>query len=89
MSQETVLEWGRQAMWLIVQVAGPMVAAALVVGVVVGVFQAATQIQEQSLTFVPKMAVLMAVLLLGGGWMMTRMVEFTRGLIMSLPNVLR
>lgn len=89
MSQETVLDWGRQSMMLIIQVAGPIVGAGLVIGVAVGVFQAATQIQEQSLTFVPKMAALMGVLLLTGGWMMTKMVEFTRAAIMSLPNVVR
>ncbi len=87
MSQEMVLGWGVQTMWLVVQLAGPVVLAGLVVGAIVSVFQAATQIQEQSLTFVPKIAALMVVLLLAGSWMLARAVDFARGLITSLPNL--
>jgi flagellar biosynthetic protein FliQ len=89
MSYEAVVELSGQAMWLVAQVAGPIVVAGLVVGLIVSVFQAATQIQEQSLAFVPKVAAMMAVLFLAGGWMLTRLVDFTRSLILMLPNVNR
>jgi flagellar biosynthetic protein FliQ len=89
MSQEAALGLGQQCMWLAVQIATPLVLVGLIVGVLVSVFQAATQIQEQSLVFVPKVVSLLIVLSLCGGWMMTRLVEFTRGLLMSLPHFAR
>jgi flagellar biosynthesis protein FliQ len=89
MSQEAVMGLGHQAMWVVVKTAGPIVLAGLIVGVIVGVFQAATQIQEQSLVFVPKVAALMIALGLCGGWIMTHIVDFARGLILSLPNLIR
>lgn len=89
MSQETVIGIGQSALWLAAQVAAPFVLAGLVVGVLVSVFQAATQIQEQSLVFVPKVLALMATLFLCGGWMMTRVVDFTRTLFLSIPGLLR
>jgi flagellar biosynthesis protein FliQ len=89
MSQEAVIGLGHQAMWVVAQTAGPIVLAGLIVGVLVSVFQAATQIQEQSLVFVPKVVALMIALGLCGGWIMTRVVDFARGLILSLPNLNR
>lgn len=76
-------------MWVVAQTAGPIVLAGLIVGVLVSIFQAATQIQEQSLVFVPKVVALMCALALCGGWIMTRVVDFTRGLILALPNLAR
>jgi flagellar biosynthetic protein FliQ len=89
MSQETALGLGQQAIWIAAQTAGPIVLTGLLVGVLVSIFQAATQIQEQSLVFVPKVIALMVALGLCGGWMMMRMVEFARTLITSLPNYVR
>jgi flagellar biosynthetic protein FliQ len=89
MSQEAALGLGQQCMWLAAQIATPLVLAGLVVGVLVSVFQAATQIQEQSLVFVPKVVTLLVTLWLCGGWMMLRLVEFSRGLFMSLPHFVR
>ncbi len=86
MSQEAALGLGQQCMWLAVQIATPVVLAGMLVGVLVSVFQAATQIQEQSLVYVPKVATLLTVLALCGGWMLTRMVDFTRTLFLSLPH---
>jgi flagellar biosynthetic protein FliQ len=86
MSQDTALAYGQQAMWLIIQVAAPAVLAGLIVGVIISVFQAATSIQEQSLVFVPKVLALMGALALTGGWMMTRLVEFARVMLMSVAN---
>ena len=89
MTQETVLGLGQQCMWLAAQIAAPMILTGLTVGVLVSVFQAATQIQEQSLVFVPKILTLLAALSLCGGWMMTRMVDFTRVLFLSLPQLIK
>jgi flagellar biosynthetic protein FliQ len=89
MSQEAAMGLGQQCMWLTAQIAAPAVLAGLTVGVLVGVLQAATQIQEQSLVYVPKIIALLATLSVCGGWMMTRMVEFTRALYLSLPHFVR
>jgi flagellar biosynthesis protein FliQ len=89
MSQEAALGLSQQCMWLVIQIAAPLVLAGMIVGVLVSVFQAATQIQEQSLVFVPKVVTLFAGLSLCGGWMMTRLVDFTRALFLSLPHFVR
>ena len=89
MSQEEALGLGHQCMWLAVQIVTPLLLGGLIVGVLVSVFQAATQIQEQSLVFVPKVLTLLLTLSLCGGWMMTRTVEFTRALFMTLPRFVR
>ncbi len=89
MNQDTATQLAVDALAVMMKVSMPFLLAGLLVGLVISVFQAATQIQEQSLVFVPKMAALMAVLLLCGGWMMTRLVDFTRGLITSLPDFVR
>ena len=89
MSQEMALGLGQQAMWIALQIAAPVILAGLVVGLLISIFQAATQIQEQSLLFVPKVLALLAALGLCGGWMLTRIVDFTRSLILSLPNYVR
>jgi flagellar biosynthesis protein FliQ len=89
MSQETVLGLGQQCMWLAAQIAAPLILTGLTVGVLVSVFQAATQIQEQSLVFVPKVLTLLAALSLCGGWMMTRLVDYTQSLFLSLPQLIR
>jgi flagellar biosynthetic protein FliQ len=89
MSQEMALGLGQQSMWIALQIAAPVILAGLVVGLLVSIFQAATQIQEQSLLFVPKVLALVAALGLCGGWMMTRIIEFARALILSLPMFAR
>jgi flagellar biosynthetic protein FliQ len=89
MSQETALGLGQQCMWVAAQIASPIILAGLIVGALVSVFQAATQIQEQSLVFVPKVVTLLAALSICGGWMMTRLVEFTRSLLLSLPHLVQ
>ena len=87
--ESLVLQITRQALMLVVVLSGIPVVASMVVGVFVSVFQAATQIQEQSLVFVPKAATLFAGLTLCGGWMLTRLVDFTRTLFLSLPHFVR
>jgi flagellar biosynthetic protein FliQ len=89
MSQDAALGLAQQCMWIAAQISGPIILAGLIVGSLVSVFQAATQIQEQSLVFVPKVLTLLAALSVCGGWMMTRMVEFTRSLFLSLPHLIQ
>jgi flagellar biosynthetic protein FliQ len=88
-SIEAALSLGQQCMWVATQIAAPLVLAGMSVGLLVSVLQAATQIQEQSLAFVPKVITLIATLAVCGGWMMTRMVEFTRSLLLSVPTFVR
>lgn len=76
MTQEIVIEVVRQALIVTLELAGPMLLASIVVGLIIAIFQAATQIHEQTLTYAPKLLVIGAILLIGGSWMMTIMVDF-------------
>lgn len=81
MTPETVLTVGHGALMTTVLLAAPLLLAALIVGLVVGMFQAATQINEMTLSFIPKLAVLVAVLFVTGPWLLTTMIEYTQNLI--------
>lgn len=85
MSPELALNELRQAMEMALLVAAPPLLAVLVVGVIVGILQAATQINEPTIAFVAKAIVLAIVMLAAGGWMMARLVDFTIGLIQRIP----
>ncbi|GIV10125.1 MAG: flagellar biosynthetic protein FliQ [Fimbriimonadales bacterium] len=85
MSQAEVLELGRQAMLVGLQVAMPILITALIVGLLVSVFQAVTQIQEMTLQFIPKMIAVGLVALFAGGWMLMQIVEFTARVFANLP----
>lgn len=87
MGPETVLDIGRQALWLAVLLAGPMLGAALAVGLFVGVIQAATQIQEMTLSFIPKLLALVVVLFVVGPWMLRIIVTFSERLFMDIPGL--
>ena len=87
MGPETVLDIGRQALWLAVLLAGPMLGAALAVGLFIGVIQAATQIQEMTLSFIPKLLALVIVLLVVGPWMLRIIVTFSQRLFMDIPGL--
>jgi len=68
----------REAVGITLRLGGPMLLLSMLVGVVVAIFQAVTQIHEQTIAFVLKMCVIVAVLLIGGGWMMETLLDFTR-----------
>ncbi len=87
MTPETVLTIGRQALQLTVMLAAPMLLSALVVGLLIGMLQAATQINEMTLSFIPKLGVLVVALLVAGPWMLATMIDFTRRLIESIPSL--
>ena len=87
MGPETVLDIGREALWLAVLLAGPMLGAALAVGLFIGVIQAATQIQEMTLSFIPKLLALVVVLFVVGPWMLRIIVTFSERLFMDIPGL--
>lgn len=74
-----------RAMWITLQVAGPVLIIGLIVGLVVSVFQAVTQIQEQTLVFIPKLIAIVGVLMVTGPWMLNVMMGYTEGLFRDIP----
>jgi flagellar biosynthetic protein FliQ len=87
MTPESVLNLGQQALQLALLLAAPLLLVSLAVGLLVGVFQAATQINEMTLSFIPKLLAMAATLMLAGPWMLQLLVEFTHRLIESIPAV--
>lgn len=79
----------RQALWLSLLLPAPILLVGLVVGLGISVLQAASQIHENTLVFVGKLAVSAAVLLLTGHWMLSTLVDFTRRLLLMIPHVVR
>jgi len=87
MNQDVVVNLATNALTLAFKVAMPMLAAGLIVGLVVSIFQAVTQIQEQTLAFIPKVIALAAVLLLLGPWMLNQLLAYTADLWGGIPNI--
>ena len=88
MGPETVLDVGRDALWMTVMLAGPLFGAALAVGLLIGIFQAATQIQEMTLSFIPKLLALVVALFIAGPWMIQVLVTFSKRLIVGIPGLI-
>ena len=88
MSPEEVVTVGRHALEMTLMLAAPLLLTALAVGLIVGIFQAATQINEMTLSFIPKLLAMAAVLAITGPWMLRTLVEYTRGLIESIPGMI-
>ena len=88
MSPEAVVNVGRQALIVTALLAAPMLLSALAVGLVVGMFQAATQINEMTLSFIPKLLVLAASIYLGGSWMLRLIVGYTTNLMHNIPSMI-
>lgn len=86
MQQEFVLTLGQRMLELVVMLAGPLLIPALIIGLLVGMFQAATQINEMTLSFIPKLMIVVVVLIVLGPWMLGIIVTFTRELIMNIPS---
>jgi len=76
-----------ETLYLVLLVSGPVLLVSLAVGLTVGLLQAVTQVQEQTLSFVPKLVAVALVLALGGGWMGSELVRFTRALWSALPTL--
>jgi flagellar biosynthesis protein FliQ len=89
MTPESVMEFGQHAMYIAMLVAAPLLLTALAVGLLVGVIQAATQINEMTLSFIPKLIAMALVALITGPWMLRTLVLFTRQLIEGLPGAIK
>jgi len=88
MTPGIVMEIGRQAIETTLLMAAPMLLAALAVGLIVSIFQAATQINEMTLQFVPKLVAIFLVMILLGPWMLQYMVDFIQRLFGSIPQII-
>jgi len=89
MDQGTIINLAQNALMTILLVAAPLLALSLIVGLAVSIFQATTQIQEQALSFIPKILAVLAGLAVFGSWMLTKLVEYTRNLYESVNQLIR
>lgn len=89
MENDFVVEVVSQAIRVTLMLSAPMLIGALVVGVLVSIFQAVTQINEQTLSFIPKILVIIAALVIFSPWMMETMVTYTHDLFVSIPELIR
>jgi flagellar biosynthetic protein FliQ len=87
MDTSMVVELGQQALWMTVLISAPLLGVALLVGLVIGILQAATSINEATLSFIPKVAALAVTLAIVGGWQINMLVEYTRSVFMRIPGL--
>ena len=88
MTPELVMDIGRQAIEMTLLLSAPLLLAALVIGLIISIFQAATQINEQTLSFIPKLVGTFLVLILAGPWMLQIMIDYIRQLLESIPQMI-
>lgn len=88
MTPETIMTIGQRALEITLMLSAPLLLTALVTGLVVGAFQAATQINEMTLSFIPKLLALALALVIAGPWMLKLLVGYTRELIASIPGLI-
>ncbi|ANX02933.1 flagellar biosynthesis protein FliQ [Immundisolibacter cernigliae] len=88
MTPQTVLDVGRDALWMCLLLAGGPLLAMLLVGLLVGMLQAATQINEMTLSFVPKLIVMALLLVLTGPWLLQTLVDYTQRLVAGIPGLI-
>jgi len=89
MTPDNVIDLGQNALTITVLLAAPLLIAALVTGLVVGLFQAATQIQEQTLSFIPKLLAMVVALVVTGPWLLQVIIDYTRDLIINtVPRII-
>lgn len=88
MTPETVTTIGQQALWVTMLISAPLLLSALAVGLLVGMFQAATQINEMTMSFIPKLLVLVAALVIAGHWMLSIIVNYTQQLFEQIPSLI-
>jgi flagellar biosynthesis protein FliQ len=85
MDAQQVLTAGQQGLWMLLMISAPVLLSVLLVGLVVSIFQAATQINESTLSFVPKVVAAVAVLAIAGPWMLTTLVDYLRTTLQGIP----
>ena len=87
MNQDTVVSLATQAMTLSLEIAGPILLLGLIIGLLVSIFQAVTSIQEQSLSFIPKIVGVAVLIVVLGPWMLDQLVGYAQNLYMSIPSL--
>ena len=88
MNADTVIDLSQQALYIIVMLAAPMLISALTIGLLIGMFQAATSINEMTLSFIPKLLVLVIAIMVAGPWMLGLILNYTRNLYLSIPGLI-
>lgn len=89
MGTNFIIHLGQQALWTTLKISAPILILGLAVGLIVSIFQATTQIQEQSLSFIPKILAVVVALAVFGPWMLTVMLDFTNGIMGNLMQFVR
>ncbi|MDK2822096.1 MAG: flagellar biosynthesis protein FliQ [Clostridia bacterium] len=87
MTQDYIIYLAREAVYTVLLIAGPLLAGSILVGLLISIFQATTQIQEQTLTFVPKLIVILTMVVILGPWMLNILVGFTKTLFETIPKL--
>ena len=88
MNADTVIDLSQQALYIIVMLAAPMLLSALAIGLLIGMFQAATSINEMTLSFIPKLLILVIAIMIAGPWMLGLILNYTRNLYLSIPGLI-
>lgn len=88
MTPEVAVDLFREALWLTALIVSTIVVPSLLVGLLVAMFQAATQINEQTLSFLPRLIVILLTLIVAGPWLVQKLMEYTQNLIMNIPTVI-
>jgi len=87
MTDQTVIDLGSQAIMVTMQVAAPVLLTTMIVGVIISIFQAATQINEQTLTFIPKILAITVAMIICGPWILQVMLGFTKEIFNGIPGI--
>lgn len=88
MNADSIIDISQQALYVITMLAAPMLLSALAIGLFIGMFQAATQINEMTLSFIPKLLVLVVSIMIAGPWMLDLLLNYTRRLYLSIPGLI-
>jgi len=88
MNADTVIDLSQQALFVITMLAAPLLLSALAIGLLIGMFQAATSINEMTLSFIPKLLVLVLAIMIAGPWMLDLLLTYTRNLYLSIPGLI-
>lgn len=88
MTPDTIITIGQQALIVLLMVSAPLLLVALAVGLLVSIFQAATQINEMTLSFIPKLVAVFFTLIVAGPWMMSTLIDYIRRLYMQIPALI-
>ncbi len=88
MTPDEIIDISQQTLYLIALISAPMLLSALAIGLIIGMFQAATSINEQTLSFIPKLLVLLLSIMIAGPWMLNLLLSFTRRLYLGIPGLI-